>query len=152
MVTKISAARIATGSGVVTVITSGARPRPLSRLLEGEQHGTMFLPGHRLPSSRRRWLALGIPARGALVIDDGARAALERGGSLLAAGVVAVEGTFEPGEAVVIRDTRGAEVARGVAGYPSPQVARTKGIRPGGAVAPRGGPPGQPGPDGGELR
>jgi glutamate 5-kinase len=74
-------------------------------------------------------LALGIPARGALVIDDGARAALQRGRSLLAAGVVAVEGTFEPGEAVVIRDTRGAEVARGVASYPSVQVARIKGIR-----------------------
>jgi glutamate 5-kinase len=129
MVTKISAARTATASGVVTIITSGARPRPLSQLLEGEHHGTMFLPERRLTSSRRRWLALGIPARGALVIDDGARAALERGGSLLAAGVVAVEGTFEPGEAVVIRDTRGAEVARGVASYPSDQVVRIKGIR-----------------------
>jgi glutamate 5-kinase len=129
MATKISAARTATASGIVTVITSGAHPRPLSRLLEGEQHGTMFLPERRLASSRRRWLALGIPARGALVIDDGARAALERGRSLLAAGVVAVEGTFEPGEAVVIRDTRGAEVARGVASYPSVQVARIKGIR-----------------------
>lgn len=129
MVTKISAARTATASGVVTIITSGARPRPLSQLLEGERHGTMFLPERRLTSSRRRWLALGIPARGALVIDDGARTALERGGSLLAAGVVAVEGTFEPGETVVIRDTRGAEVARGVAGYPSDQVARIKGIR-----------------------
>ncbi len=129
MVTKISAARTATASGVVTIITSGARPRPLSQLLEGERHGTMFLPERRLTSSRRRWLALGIPARGALVVDDGARAALERGGSLLAAGVVAVEGTFEPGETVVIRDTRGAEVARGVAGYPSDQVARIKGIR-----------------------
>jgi glutamate 5-kinase len=129
MVTKISAARTAIASGIVTVITSGAHPRPLCRLLEGEQHGTMFLPERRLASSRHRWLALGIPARGALVIDDGARAALQRGRSLLAAGVVAVEGTFEPGEAVVIRDTRGVDVARGVASYPSVQVARIKGIR-----------------------
>ncbi len=70
-----------------------------------------------------------MPARGALVIDDGARAALERGKSLLAAGIVDVQGAFEPGEAVVIRDTRGEEVARGVSSYPSAQVARIKGIR-----------------------
>jgi glutamate 5-kinase len=131
MATKITAARTATASGVVTVITSGAHPRPLARLLEGEQHGTMFLPEPRLPSSRRRWLALGFPARGALVIDDGARTALQRGGSLLAAGIVDVEGTFESGEAIRIRDTHGAEVARGIASYPSAQVARIKGIRSG---------------------
>jgi glutamate 5-kinase len=130
MATKINAARTATASGVVTVITGGVH-RPLSRLLQGEQHGTMFLAEPRLPSSRRRWLALGIPARGALVIDDGARAALQRGGSLLAAGIVDVEGTFESGEAIVIRDTHGAEVARGVVGYPSAEVARIKGIRSG---------------------
>ena len=129
MATKITAARTATAAGVATVITSGAQPRPLSRLLEGDRHGTLFLPEHDLPSSRRRWLALGFPARGALVIDDGARAALQRGGSLLAAGVVEIEGTFESGEAVVIRDTGGTEVARGVVGYPSDQVARIKGSR-----------------------
>jgi len=129
MATKISAARTATLSGVATVITSGAPPNPLARLLEGERPGTMFLPARRPPSSRRRWLALGLPARGALVIDDGARVALERGKSLLAAGIVDVEGTFEPGEAVVIRDTRGAEIARGVSSYPSGQVARIMGNR-----------------------
>ncbi|HYM91808.1 MAG TPA: glutamate 5-kinase [bacterium] len=129
MATKISAARTATLSGVVTVITSGVPPNPLARLLEGERHGTMFLPARRPASSRRRWLALGLPARGALVIDDGARAALERGKSLLAAGIVDVQGTFEPGEAVVIRDTQGAEIARGVSSYPSGQVAQIMGIR-----------------------
>ncbi len=129
MATKISAARTATASGVVTVVTSGAGPRPLSRWLGGEQHGTMFLPERRPLSSRRRWLALDFPVRGALVIDDGARDAIRRGGSLLAAGVVEVQGTFESGEAVVIRDTRGEELARGVASYPSGQVVRIKGTR-----------------------
>jgi len=129
MATKISAARTATLSGVVTVITSGVPPNPLARLLDGERHGTMFLPARRPVSSRRRWLALGLPARGALVIDDGARAALERGKSLLAAGIVDVQGTFEPGEAVVIRDAQGVEIARGVSSYPSGQVAQIMGIR-----------------------
>ncbi len=114
---------------MATVITSGERTQPLARLLEGERHGTLFLPAEHVPSARRRWLAFGLPVRGALVIDDGAREALRRGKSLLPAGVVAVEGTFEPGEAVAIRDTRGQEVARGLVNYPSDQVNRIKGVR-----------------------
>ncbi len=129
MATKIEAARIATESGVATVITSGERPQPLARLLEGERHGTVFLPADRTPSARRRWLAFGLPVRGTLVIDDGAHEALRRGKSLLPAGVVDVEGTFAAGEAVVIRDARGQEVARGLVNYPSAQIARIKGVR-----------------------
>jgi glutamate 5-kinase len=129
MATKIEAARIAAESGVATVITSGERTRPLARLLEGERHGTLILPTQHAPSARRRWLAFALPVHGALVIDDGAREALRRGKSLLPAGVVAVEGTFESGEAVVIRDTRGQEVARGLVNYPSSQVSRIKGVR-----------------------
>jgi glutamate 5-kinase len=129
MATKIEAARIATESGVTTVITSGALARPLGRLLQGERHGTVLRPADRAPSARRRWLAFGLPLRGALVIDDGAREALRRGGSLLPAGIVAVEGTFAAGEAVAIRDTRGQEVARGLVNYPSAQLLRIKGVR-----------------------
>ena len=129
MATKIAAARIATESGVAAVITSGQRPRPLTRLLEGERHGTVFLPAGRAPSSRRRWLAFGLPVRGVLTIDEGAREALRQGKSLLAAGVVEVEGTFDPGEAVAIRDTRGGEVGRGLVNYPSGQLVRIKGLR-----------------------
>ena len=129
MATKISAARLATESGVAVVITGGNRTRPLSRLLAGEQHGTMFRAERRAPSGRHRWLALGFTARGTLVIDDGAREALRRGSSLLAAGVVEVHGTFESGEAVVIRDAMGDEVARGIARYPSSDLAYIKGSR-----------------------
>jgi glutamate 5-kinase len=129
MATKVEAARIATASGTATVIMSGVGARPLARLLDGERCGTLFLPVERAPSARRRWLAFGLPVRGMLVIDDGARDALRRGKSLLPAGVVGVEGTFEPGEAVVIRDTRGEEVARGLVNYPSGQIGRIKGVR-----------------------
>ena len=129
MATKISAARLATESGVAVVITGGNRTRPLSRLLAGEQHGTMFRAERRAPSGRHRWLALGFTARGTLVIDDGAREALRRGSSLLAAGVVEVQGTFESGEAVVIRDAAGDEVARGIARYPSSELVHIKGSR-----------------------
>jgi glutamate 5-kinase len=129
MATKIEAARIATESGVAAVITSGERPQPLTRLLKGEHHGTLFLPAERVPSARRRWLAYGLPVRGTLVIDDGAREALRRGKSLLPAGVVAVEGSFESGESVAVLDNRGQEVARGLVNYPSVQITRIKGVR-----------------------
>jgi len=131
MATKIGAARIATESGVATVITTGTRSLPLTALLEGERHGTLFLPAGHHPSSRRRWLALGFPARGTVIVDDGARDALRRGKSLLAAGILDVLGAFEPGEAVMIQDTRGDEIGRGVSNYPSGQLARIKGIRSG---------------------
>ncbi len=129
MATKIEAARIATESGVATVIASGAHRGPLARLLAGEPLGTLFLPAERTPSARRRWLAFGLPVRGAVVIDDGAREALRRGKSLLPPGVLAVEGTFEAGDAVAIRDSRGQELGRGLVNYPSQQLARIAGLR-----------------------
>jgi glutamate 5-kinase len=131
MATKLEAARIATASGVTMVIARGDHARPLTRLLGRDRHGTVFLPAARAPSARRRWVAFGLPVRGALVIDDGARDALRSGKSLLPAGVVAVEGVFAAGDAVTIRDARGQEVARGVVNYPSAQLARITGVRSG---------------------
>jgi glutamate 5-kinase len=128
MATKIDAARIATESGVATVVTGGAVARPLARLLAGERHGTLFLPAGRL-SGRGRWLAFGLVARGTLVVDDGAAAALRRGKSLLPAGIVKIDGTFDAGEAVAIADGRGQELARGLVNYSSAHLARIQGRR-----------------------
>lgn len=131
MATKLDAAGIATASGVTMVIARGDHPRPLTRLLGRDRRGTVFLPAARAPSARRRWVAFGQPTRGTLVIDDGARDALRKGKSLLPAGVVAIEGTFAAGDAVMIRDARGQEVARGLVNYSSAQLARIKGVRSG---------------------
>lgn len=128
MATKIDAARIATESGVATVVTGGAVQRPLVRLLAGDRHGTLFLPARRF-SGRGRWLAFGLVARGTLVVDDGASAALRRGKSLLPAGVVRIDGTFDAGEAVAIADGRGQELARGLVNYSSAHLARIQGRR-----------------------
>lgn len=128
MATKIDAARIATESGVATVVTGGAVRGPLARLLAGERHGTLFLPAGRL-SGRGRWLAFGLVARGTLVVDDGAGHALRRGKSLLPAGIVRIDGTFEAGEAVTIADGRGQELARGLVNYSSVHLARIQGRR-----------------------
>ncbi|HET7264799.1 MAG TPA: glutamate 5-kinase [bacterium] len=128
MATKVEAARIATESGVATVVTGGAVQRPLARLLSGERLGTLFLPAGRF-SGRGRWLAFGLVARGTLVVDDGASAALRRGKSLLPAGIVGIGGTFDAGEAVTIADGRGQELARGLVNYSSANLARIQGRR-----------------------
>jgi glutamate 5-kinase len=128
MATKIDAARIATESGVAAVVTGGAVDRPLARLLAGERLGTLFVPSGRL-SGRGRWLAFGLVARGTLVVDDGAGVALRRGKSLLPAGVVRVDGTFDAGEAVTIADGRGQEIARGLVNYSSAHLAQIRGRR-----------------------
>ena len=128
MATKIEAARIATQSGVATVVTGGAAQRPLGRLLAGERLGTLFLPAGRL-SGRGRWLAFGLVARGTLVVDDGAGQALRRGKSLLPAGIVRIDGTFDAGAAVAIADGRGQELARGLVNYSSAHLARIQGRR-----------------------
>jgi glutamate 5-kinase len=77
--------------------------------------------------SRKRWIAGALEPRGAVVIDAGARAALEAGRSLLPAGVVRVEGAFDRGDAVIIKDADGRELGRGLIAYASTDAERLLG-------------------------
>ncbi|MFQ5625153.1 MAG: glutamate 5-kinase, partial [Methyloligellaceae bacterium] len=106
MVTKIEAAKIAVAAGAHMVIASGKVENPLARLGRGGVC-SWFLAHTNPGASRKRWIAGALEPRGSVVIDDGAAAALQAGKSLLPAGVSAVEGTFERGDAVVIRDAKG---------------------------------------------
>ncbi|HMO64044.1 MAG TPA: glutamate 5-kinase [Verrucomicrobiota bacterium] len=116
MVTKIAAARIAVRSGLPVVIAPGRRFDVLARILAGEEEGTLFVPGSARLAGRKRWLAFFQRPAGALTVDDGARRALVgQGRSLLAPGVVRVEGGFRAGDLVGIRDAAGREIARGLA-------------------------------------
>ncbi|NMD34566.1 MAG: glutamate 5-kinase [Planctomycetes bacterium] len=117
MRTKLEAMRIATDSGGIGVIAGGKTPGALTRVLGGRKEGTLFLPGRKL-SSRKRWIAFARGFDGRVVVTEGARKALqERGASLLFAGIVAVEGDFERGDAVAVADEKGAEFARGMANH-----------------------------------
>jgi glutamate 5-kinase len=116
MVTKIVAAKIAVGAGAHLVITSGKVMHPLAELGNGAP-ATWFVASTNPVASRKRWIAGVLEPRGALTIDDGARTALEAGRSLLPAGVLAVEGAFDRGDAVVIKDTEGRELGRGLIAY-----------------------------------
>ena len=128
MITKLEAAKNAASSGAATVLCHGRTKDVLQRLVDGEEHGTLFAPGDRL-RGRKHWLAFTAKTRGRIVIDDGAvRALVERGRSLLPAGVLRVEGTFEIGDSVSCVDERGDEIARGLTVYSSDDVAKLAGV------------------------
>jgi glutamate 5-kinase len=128
MVTKISAARIATTAGVRTVITQGKYPRNIEKILQGELIGTHFAPQPEPTSARKRWIAYGLVPAGKLYLDEGAIAAISQGGkSLLAAGIKTVEGQFDTQEAVQLCDTQGNEIARGLVNYSSNELQKIRG-------------------------
>ena len=116
MASKLAAARMASWSGVRAVIAHASRPNVLVDAVNGVTVGTTFLASSRNLPARKLWIGFATNADGALVIDDGARRALvERGTSLLPAGITDVVGEFEEGDVVEVRDHAGAVIARGMA-------------------------------------
>jgi glutamate 5-kinase len=126
MVTKLAAAKIAVSAGTHMVIASGKELHPLRALGEGAPC-TWFLAAANPVAARKRWIAGTLEPKGVIVIDDGARAALQSGSSLLPAGVKSVSGQFERGEAVIIRDEAGGEIGRGLIGYNAEETAQIAG-------------------------
>jgi glutamate 5-kinase len=117
MLTKIDAAEIAMRAGGVAVIANGKKPDTLDRIFEGERTGTVFLSKTRM-AGKRRWIAYAAGVRGRVIVNAGAHDALTGGkASLLASGVIAVEGEFEAAEVVSIVDAQGQEFARGISDY-----------------------------------
>ena len=125
MATKIAAARIAQGAGCATLITFGRRESqgPLEAVAAGAR-ATLFEPHATPAAAYKQWIAGALAPQGALTVDAGAAAALRAGKSLLPAGVRGVEGQFDRGDAVLVRDEAGREIARGLAAY-SAEAART---------------------------
>ncbi len=115
MATKLAAARIASWSGVRAVIAAADAPGVIADAIAGRPVGTVVMPHRdRLPS-RKLWIAFAVGASGRVVVDAGARAALQtQGRSLLPAGVRAVEGTFDADAAVEIVDEAGVVFAKGL--------------------------------------
>ncbi|MGL5872808.1 MAG: glutamate 5-kinase [Xenococcaceae cyanobacterium] len=128
MATKLSAARIATDSGVRTVITQGKSPHNIVEIIKGKALGTQFEPQPRTDNARKRWIAYGLLPMGKLYLDNGAVVAICRGGkSLLPAGITNVEGDFSASDAVRLCDSSGREIARGIVNYSSSEIAQIKG-------------------------
>ncbi len=126
MVTKLAAARIAVGAGCRMAIADGRRLHPLAALAEGARC-SWFLSTATPRSARKKWIAGALKPVGSLTVDDGALKALAAGKSLLPAGVVAVEGRFERGDAVRVLDRRGREAGRGLSAYSAADARRIMG-------------------------
>lgn len=116
MASKLSAARIASWSGVRTVIAAAKRQEVLADSVSGAPGvGSTFAAHDRSLTARKLWIAFAAQPTGGVIVDNGARDALvSRGVSLLHAGVVAVSGDFAAGDVVDILTERGELVARGL--------------------------------------
>jgi glutamate 5-kinase len=130
MRTKLEAARIAVSAGCRMVITNGHVSRPIKALREGRL-ATWFLSTATPQAARKQWIAGSLKVRGRIIVDEGAGRALLAGRSLLAAGVVAVEGEFERGDSVSVVNGKGAELARGLVGYSRPEATAIAGRQSG---------------------
>ncbi len=128
MTTKINGARMATSGGIETVIARGTRPDVLKECVGGEDVGTRILPSSLGLSDYKLWLLFGKPVRGTVVVDDGAMKALRGSGSLLPVGVLGVQGDFNGGDAVLVVDERGTELAKGIVGCSKEDLDRVKGL------------------------
>jgi glutamate 5-kinase len=124
MASKVEAAGLATAAGIPTVVAGAHRRNVLARVLAGEPIGT-WVPARAGPKrARKAWMAFATAPRGRIVVDAGAERALrDLGRSLLAAGVVAVEGGFAAGEAVEIVGPGGRPFARGITNYSAQELA-----------------------------
>lgn len=125
MITKIKAARVLMAAGIPMVICHGRRANVIVDVAVGKSAGTLFVArekAHEI-TPRKLWIALGDAARGAVVIDEGAHAALvNRGSSLLCVGVTCVEGRFDADDIIDIKDAEGVVVARGKVAFSSDEA------------------------------
>ncbi len=133
MATKIQAAKAATSSGIHLVIASGTEKNAITRVLQGEELGTLFVSRENRLQFRKRWLAFGAKIAGSIVVDDGCAKAIRKAGgcSILPAGVFAVQGEFLPGSTVSVIDKDAHELARGLVHYSSAELEQIRGCNSG---------------------
>jgi glutamate 5-kinase len=128
MASKIAAARIATGAGCSVLIGKGKTDHPIAAIRTGARH-TRFAASTTPAAARKRWIAGVLKPAGTLIIDAGAAKALSDGKSLLPAGIRQIDGRFERGDAVLVKDQQGHEIARGLAAYGVEDAERIAGKR-----------------------
>lgn len=132
MATKIEAARIATHAGIYLVIANGKEKDVILRIIRGGEIGTLFLSSPDKLDAKKHWIAYTSKSKGKIIVDTGAKdALLHRGKSLLSSGIVGLEGSFEPGDMVLIEEKSGKEFARGLANYSSSELEKIKGVKTG---------------------
>ncbi len=128
MVSKLIAAKIATHAGCGVTLAPGLGMHPLRQLTDGGPH-TEFIASTTPRRARKHWIAAALGTMGIITIDSGAADALKRGRSLLPAGVTAIEGRFERGDPLLVRDPSGRDVAKGLSAYDALDARRIQGRR-----------------------
>lgn len=126
MATKLAAAHIATNAGVAMMICDGRTNAPLSALSKGAR-ASYFTANIAPTTARKNWIASALDVQGEVIIDDGAKAALAKGRSLLPAGIVTIDGTFDRGDIVAIYDMKKQLLARGLSSYSATDAQKIKG-------------------------
>jgi glutamate 5-kinase len=127
MITKLKAAGIAMSAGIKTVIAYGRSNEVISRVVKGDEVGTVFKPYAATGAARKRWIIFSKKPKGTLFIDAGAKEAiLHKGKSLLGVGVSGCEGEFKDGDSVRITDSEGGLIGYGIVNYSCSQVKNAK--------------------------
>ncbi|TWT66404.1 glutamate 5-kinase [Allorhodopirellula solitaria] len=120
---KLRASKLANSHGHPTIIGPGRQDDVLDQIFAGERVGTLFIPPKRTLRGRRRWIGTAAVIQGSLHVDEGAaRALTDQGRSLLAVGIVRVEGRFSHGNVVRVLDPDEKEIARGLVNYRSHEI------------------------------
>lgn len=127
MITKIIAAEMATKIGTNLVIANGEDPTNISKIVEKENIGTLFIKENKKISSKKYWLAYGPHKRGAVIVDDGAEKAIYRKSSLLPVGIEVVKGNFDKGNVLKIMNSKNELIATGISNYSSGDIELIKG-------------------------
>lgn len=129
MITKIGAAKIVTAAQIGMVIAQGSKANVLKQIFNGEAIGTYFKPKKEKTASKKLWIGFGRIPKGEIVVDAGAaKAIIKRGKSLLPAGVVEVDGSFDVGDTVdIVSQESRAVFARGLTNYSSGELKKIKG-------------------------
>lgn len=117
--TKLAAARIAMANGIPMIIANSFEKDIILRTVDGEDVGTLFLPGRKsYESKRRQWISVGSATKGCVVVDDGAADAIcNKGTNLLPSGVTEVIGGFAQGDVVSVLSETGTIIARGISNF-----------------------------------
>lgn len=129
MKSKLEAARIAVNAGVNMIIANGKIDNPIAELQNNEVKSTLFKASIKPVSARKKWISSHVHADGSIIIDDGAVEALKSGKSLLPAGVVKIDGDFEVGDAVTVRDKDRSNLAIGLMNYSSNEARHILGCK-----------------------
>ena len=126
IITKLDAAKICMNSGCHMFIANGKKDNPISNMINNEKF-THFFPKVSSLDAKKKWIIGSLNSNGKITIDNGASKALRNGKSLLAAGIIRIDGFFKKGENVLVLDQDNNQLARGLSSFSSDEINKIKG-------------------------